>query len=111
MLSVLLQWPPSSMSGAAKKIEMALQVPTKSLLQPSPYMAMLFAPIGSTQLPPIPPYLLKQNLSPNDIAIMRAESLMKLIGVMGTKWNWLALCRQFLCRNGFCILLEVNLRS
>jgi len=37
--------------------------------------------------------------------------LMKLIGVMGTKQNWLEMCRQFLCRNGFCILLETNLRS
>ena len=52
-----------------KRIEMALPVPTKSLLKTSPDAAMLFAPFGCTHLPPlVPPFLLTHNLSPKDIA-------------------------------------------
>jgi len=59
-----------------KRIEMALQVPTKSLLKTSPDMAMLFAPFGCTQPPPpVLPFLLTQNLSPKDIA---GSDIMKL---------------------------------
>jgi len=48
---------------------MALPVPTKSFLETSPDAAMLFAPFRCTHPPPpIPPFLLKQNLSPKDIA-------------------------------------------
>ena len=55
---------------------MALPVPTKSLLKMSPDMAMLFAPFGCTHPPPpVPPFLLKQNLSPKDIA---RSAIMKL---------------------------------
>jgi len=55
---------------------MALPVPTKLLLEMSPNAAMLFAPFGCIQpLPPIPPFLLKQNLSPKDIA---RSDIMKL---------------------------------
>ena len=51
-----------------KRIEMALPVPTKSLLKTSPDTAMLFAPFGYTYPPsPVPPFLLMQNLSPKDI--------------------------------------------
>jgi len=50
-----------------KRTEMAL--PTQSLLKMSPDAAMLFAPFGCTHPPPpTPPFLLKQNLSPKDIA-------------------------------------------
>jgi len=43
-------------------------VPNKLFLQLSPNMAMLFAPFRCTHPPPpIPPFLLKQNLSPTDI--------------------------------------------
>ena len=52
-----------------KRIEIALPVPTKSLLKTRPDVAMLFAPFGCTHpLPPVPPFLLTQNLSPKDIA-------------------------------------------
>ena len=55
---------------------MALLVPTKLLLEMSPDVAMLFAPFGCTHPPPpIPPFLLKQNLSPKDIA---ESDIMKL---------------------------------
>ena len=55
---------------------MALPVPTKSLLKMSPDAAMLFAPFGCTHpLPPIPPFLLTQNLSIKDIA---GSDIMKL---------------------------------
>jgi len=48
---------------------MALLVPTKSFLETRRDAAMLFALLGCTHPPPpIPPYLLKQNLSPKDIA-------------------------------------------
>jgi len=48
---------------------MALPVPTKSLLRTSPDAVMLFAPFGYTHPPPpVPPFLLTQNLSPKDIA-------------------------------------------
>ena len=57
-----------------KRMEMALPVPTKSLLKTSPDAAMLFAPFGSTHLP-VPPFLLTQNLSPKDIA---GSDIMKL---------------------------------
>jgi len=59
-----------------KRIEMALPVPTKSFVQPSPDAALLFAPFGCTYpLPTVPPFLLKQNLSPKDIA---GSDIMKL---------------------------------
>ena len=45
---------------------MALPVPTKSLLKMSPE-PMLFAPFRCTH-PPVPPFLLMQNLSSKDIA-------------------------------------------
>ena len=49
--------------------EMAHPVPTKAFLQPSPEAAMLFAPFRCTHPPPpVPPFLLKQNLSPKNIA-------------------------------------------
>jgi len=55
---------------------MALSVPPKSFLETNPDVAMLFAPFGYTHLPsPIPPFLLKQNLSPKDIA---GSDIMKL---------------------------------
>ena len=61
-----------------KRIEMALPVPTKWLLKTSPDAAMLFAPFGCTHpLPPIPPFLLTQNLSIKDIA---GSDIMKLKG-------------------------------
>ena len=48
---------------------MAHPVPTKAYLQPSPEAAKLFAPFGYTHLPPpVPPFLLAQNLSLKDIA-------------------------------------------
>jgi len=62
---------------------MALPVPM--LIQMIPEAAMLFAPFGCTHPPPpIPPFLLKQNLSPKDIAGSdhEAESLVTLIGAM-----------------------------
>ena len=56
--------------------EMALPVPTKSLLKMSPDVAMLFAPFRCTHPPPpVPPFLLTQNLSPKDIA---GSDIMKL---------------------------------
>ena len=52
-----------------KRTKMALPVPTKSVLETSSDVAMLFTPFGCTHPPPpIPPFLLKQNLSPKDIA-------------------------------------------
>jgi len=43
--------------------------PTKAFLNLSPEMAMLSSPFGCTYpLLPIPPFLLKQNLFPKDIA-------------------------------------------
>ena len=55
---------------------MALPVPTKLLLKMSPDMAMLFAPSGCTHPPPpVPPFLLTQNLSPKYIA---GSDIMKL---------------------------------
>jgi len=42
---------------------------TKDLLQLSPEADMLFAPFWCTHSPPpVPPFLLAQNLSPKDIA-------------------------------------------
>jgi len=59
-----------------KRIEMALPVPTKSLLKTSPDTDMLFAPFGCTYPPPpVLPVLLTQNLSPKDIA---GSDIMKL---------------------------------
>ena len=55
---------------------MALPVPTKSLLKTSPDAAMLFAPFGRTHPPPpVPTFLLAQNLSLKDIA---GSDIMKL---------------------------------
>ena len=55
---------------------MALPVPTRSLLNTSPDAAMLFAPFGCNHPPPpVPPFLLTQNLSPKDIA---ESDIMKL---------------------------------
>jgi len=60
----------------AKRTEMAFTVPTKSFLQTSPDAAMLLAPFGCTHPPPpVLPFLLKQNLSPKDIA---RSNIMKL---------------------------------
>ena len=71
-----------------KKDRNGLPVPTKSLLKMSPDVAMLFALFGYTNPPPpVPPFLLTQNLSPKDIAgsdIMN-ESLMTLMGTIGPK--------------------------
>jgi len=59
-----------------KRMEMALPVPTMSLLNTSPEAAMLLAPFGCTHPPPpVPPFLLMQNLSPKDIA---GSDIMKL---------------------------------
>jgi len=59
-----------------KRIEMALPVPAKLLLKTSPDVAMLFAPFRCTHPPPpVPPFLLTQNLSPKDIA---GSDIMKL---------------------------------
>ena len=59
-----------------KRIEMALPVPTKSLLRMSPDTAMLFAPFECTHPPPpVLPFLPTQNLSPKDIA---GSDIMKL---------------------------------
>ena len=60
-----------------KRIEMALPVPTKSLLKMSPDTAMLFAPFRGKKgrPPPVPPFLLTLNLSPKDIA---GSDIMKL---------------------------------
>ena len=55
---------------------MALPVPTRSLLKTNPDAAMLFAPFGCTHpSPPVPPFLLTQNLRPKDIA---GSDIMKL---------------------------------
>ena len=55
---------------------MALSMPTKSLLEMSPDVTMLFAPFQCTHPPPpIPSFLLKQYLSPKDIA---GSNIMKL---------------------------------
>jgi len=49
--------------------EMVHPVPTKVFLKLSPDMAVLFVPFGCTHTPPpVPPFLLMQNLSPKDIA-------------------------------------------
>ena len=57
---------------------MAHRVLTKAFLQPSPVIAMLFAPFGCTHPPPpVMPFLLVQNLSPKEIAgsdIMNTKS-------------------------------------
>ena len=67
-------------------MEMAFPVPTKSLLKMSPDAAMLFAPFRCTHPPPpVPPFLLMQNLSPKDIAGSDAESLMTDISAIGPK--------------------------
>jgi len=59
-----------------KRIEMTLPVPTKSLLKTSPDTVMLFSPFGCTDPPPpVPPFLLTQNLSSKDIA---GSDIMKL---------------------------------
>jgi len=52
---------------------MVLPAPTKLLLKMSPDAAMLFAPFGCTHPPPpVPPFLLTQNLE----VTYEAESLM-----------------------------------
>jgi len=52
-----------------RRREMAHPVPTEAYLQPSPEAAMLFAPFRCTHVPPpVPPFLLAQNLSLKDIA-------------------------------------------
>jgi len=65
-----------------KRTEMALPVPTKSLLETSPNAAMLFW--CTHPPPPIMPFLLKQNLFPKDIArsdIMKKVSWRKRLSV------------------------------
>jgi len=53
----------------SKRMEVALPVPTKSLLKTNPDVAMLFAPFGCTHPPPpVLPFLLTRNHSPKDIA-------------------------------------------
>jgi len=60
----------------AKKDRNGFPVPTKSLLKMSPDTAMLFVPFGCTHPPPpVPPFLITQNLSPKDIA---RSDIMKL---------------------------------
>ena len=60
-----------------KTMEMALPVPNKTFLPRSPDTAMLFAPSGCTHPPPpVPPFLLSQNLSPKDFA---GSHMMKLL--------------------------------
>ena len=52
-----------------KTADMALPVPTKTFLSRSPDTAVLFAPSECTHPPPpVPPFLLSQNLYPKDIA-------------------------------------------
>ena len=73
-----------------KRIEMALLVPTKSVLKMSPDAAMLFALSRCTHPPPpVPPFLLMQNLTPKDIAGSdidhEAESLTTDISAIGPK--------------------------
>jgi len=59
-----------------KRTEMALSVPTKSLLKMSPDAAMLLVPFGCTHPPPfVSPFLVTQNPSPKDIA---GSDIMKL---------------------------------
>jgi len=59
-----------------ERTQITLPVPTQSFLEMSPDVAMLFAPFGCTHLPPpIPLFLLKQNLSPKDIV---ENNIMKL---------------------------------
>ena len=65
---------------------MALPVPTKSLLKMSPDAAMLFAPFRCIHPPPpVPPFLLTQNLSPKDIARSDIIKLMTDISAIGPK--------------------------
>jgi len=55
---------------------MALSAPTKFFLETTPDTAMLFAPFRYTHPPPpVPPFLLTQNLSPKEIA---GSDIMKL---------------------------------
>ena len=59
-----------------KRIEMALPVPTKSLLKKSPDAAMLFAPFGCTHPPPpVPPFSAHAEPKSKDIA---GSEVMKL---------------------------------
>ena len=52
-----------------RKTEIAHPVPTKGFLQQSPEEAMLPGPSVDTRSPPpVPPFLLVQNLGPKDIA-------------------------------------------
>ena len=68
-----------------KSMEMALPVPNKTFLPWSPDTVMLFAPFGCTHPPPpVPPFLLSQNLSSKDIA---GSHMMKL----KVLWRHLAL--------------------
>ena len=66
---------------------MALLVPNKAFLQASPDIAMLFAPFRCTHPPPpVPPFLLMQNLSPKGHCqkwYNEAESLTKSYAVIG----------------------------
>ena len=64
---------------------MALPMPTRLLLKTSPDKAMLFAPLGCTHPPPpVPPFLLTQNLSPKDIA---GSDIMKLSLMMDIRYR------------------------
>ena len=77
-----------------KTAEMALPVPTKTFLLRSPDTAMLFAPFGCTHPPPpVPPFLLSQNLSPKviagcDIMKLKVPSHLKTsLAGKGLNWN------------------------
>ena len=63
----------------ANSMEMALPVPTRTFLPRSPDTAMLFAPSGCTHPPPpVPPFLLSQNLSPKACKDIAGCDIMKL---------------------------------
>ena len=67
---------------------MAYPVPAKAFLQPSSGTAMLFAPFECTNPPPpVPPFLLRQNLVTRNIA-SEAESLMVAISTLRVKQDY-----------------------
>ena len=55
-----------------RRSAVAYPEPTKVILKLSPETSMLPAPFGCTHPPPpVPPFLLAQNLSPKDISLHR----------------------------------------